>query len=221
MIRLTGLSKQFENETAIHYRDFVFEDGRSYLLLGASGCGKSTLLNLIAGILTPDTGEIVIDGRNMTRLRQTEKDMFRIQRIGYIFQDFKLIEDMTVTDNIDILRLEGVDTAGAAELLGKLGMADKRNKKIRHLSGGDKQRVAIVRALVKKPDIILGDEPTGNLNFAIGEQVIRELTEAAKGRTLIVVTHDDRLSVYFDELVDMNEMTGGGAVDAPAKGVGA
>ena len=220
MISVTGLSKRFANETAIRYRDFVFEDGRSYLLLGASGCGKSTLLNLIAGILAPDTGEIVIDGRNMTRLRQTEKDMFRIQRIGYIFQDFKLIEDMTVMDNIDILRLEGVDTAGAAELLGKLGMADKRNKKIRHLSGGEKQRVAIVRALVKKPDIILGDEPTGNLNFAIGEQVIRELTEAAKGRTLIVVTHDDRLSVYFDEIVDMNEMTGGGAVDAPAKGVG-
>ena len=219
MIRITGLSKQFENETAIHYRDFVFRDGKSYLLLGASGCGKSTLLNLIAGILAPDTGEIEIDGRPMTQLHQTQKDLFRIRKIGYIFQDFKLIEDMTVTDNIDILRLEGVNTAAAAELLRKLGMYDKRNKKIRHLSGGEKQRVAIVRALVKKPDIILADEPTGNLNFAIGEQVVRELTETAKGKTLIVVTHDDRLSAYFDEIVDMNEMTGGGVVDSPAKGV--
>ncbi len=219
MIRLTGLSKQFENETAIHFRDHVFEDGKSYLLLGASGCGKSTLLNLIAGILTPDTGEIEIDGKPMTKLHQTQKDLFRIQKIGYIFQDFKLIEDMTVMDNIDILRLEGVNTAGAAALLQKLGMYDKRSKKIRHLSGGEKQRVAIVRALVKKPDIILGDEPTGNLNFAIGEQVVRELTETARGKTLIVVSHDDRLSVYFDEIVDMNEMTGGGVYDAPAKGV--
>ena len=217
MIRLTGLSKQFENETAIHYRDYVFEDGKSYLLLGASGCGKSTLLNLIAGILTPDTGEIEIDGRNMAGLHQTQKDMFRIRNIGYIFQDFKLIEDMTVMDNIEILRLEGVNTSEAENLLRKLGMYEKRNKKIRHLSGGEKQRAAIVRALVKKPDIILADEPTGNLNFAIGEQVVRELTESAKGKTLIVVTHDDRLSVFFDEIVDMNDMTGGGVFDMPAK----
>jgi len=218
MIRLTGLSKQFENETAIHYHDCVFEDGKSYLLLGASGCGKSTLLNLIAGILTPDSGEIEIDGRNMTHIHQTQKDMFRIQKIGYIFQDFKLIEDMTIMDNIDILRLEGVDTSEAAKLLRDLGIYEKRNKKIRHLSGGEKQRVAIVRALVKKPDIILADEPTGNLNFAIGEQVVRELTQAARGKTLIVVTHDDRLAVYFDVIIDMNEMTGGGVVDAPAEG---
>ena len=219
MIRLTGLSKRFENETAINYSDFVFEDGRSYLLLGASGCGKTTLLNLISGILTPDTGEIEIDGRSMTQLNQKEKDMFRIRKIGYIFQDFKLIEDMTVMDNIDILKLEGVDTSEAPEFLEKLGMSGKRNRKIRNLSGGEKQRVAIVRALVKRPDIILGDEPTGNLNFAIGEQVIKELTEAATGRTLIVVSHDDRLSVYFDEIVDMNEMTGGGLFDMPAEEV--
>lgn len=219
MIKITGLSKQFANETAIHYQDYTFEDGKSYLLLGASGCGKSTLLNLIAGILSPDTGKIEIDGQDMTALHQTQKDKFRIEKIGYIFQDFKLIEDMTVMDNIDILRLEGVNTAKAGDLLRDLGMYEKRNKKIRHLSGGEKQRAAIVRALVKKPEIILGDEPTGNLNFAIGEQVVRELTETAKGKTLIVVTHDDRLSSYFDQIVDMNEMTGGGLVDAPAKGM--
>jgi putative ABC transport system ATP-binding protein len=217
MITLTGLKKQFENETAISYRDFVFEDGRSYLLLGASGCGKSTLLNLIAGVLSPTEGDIVIDGVSMPGLSQTKKDMFRIRNIGYIFQDFKLIEDMTVSDNIDILKLEGVDTSGAGELLGKLGMYGKRNRKVRHLSGGEKQRVAIVRALVKKPDIILADEPTGNLNFAIGEQVVRELAETARGKTLIVVSHDDRLAKYFDETVDMNGMTGGGVVDSPAK----
>ncbi len=218
MIRLTGLSKQFENETAIHYHDFVFEDGRSYLLLGASGCGKSTLLNLIAGILTPDTGKIEIDGRDMTVLRQSQKDLFRIRSIGYIFQDFKLIEEMTVADNIEILRLENVDTSAAADLLRRLGIYDKRNKKVRCLSGGEKQRVAIVRALVKKPDIILGDEPTGNLNFAIGEKVVRELTETAMGKTLIVVSHDERLAPCFDETVDMNIMTGG-VIDAGAKGV--
>ena len=85
----------------------------------------------------------------------------------------------------------------------------KKNAKIKHLSGGQKQRVAIARALVKKPDIILADEPTGNLNFSIGEQVIKELVAVSKGKTLIAVTHDDRLAKYFDEVIDMNEMTAG------------
>ena len=214
MIECKGLSKSFKNETAIDYADLRFEDNASYMLLGASGCGKSTLLNMIAGILSPDRGSIVIDGREMNRLSQKEKDRFRIAKIGYIFQDFKLIPDMTVLDNIDILRLEGIDTTGAQELLDCLGMGMKKHRRVRNLSGGERQRVAIVRALVKRPPIILADEPTGNLNFAIGEQVIRELTRAAKGKTLIAVTHDDRLAPYFDHVIDMNAVTSG-MYDAP------
>ena len=94
-------------------------------------------------------------------------------------------------------------------LLDQLGILEKKNAKVKHLSGGQKQRVAIARALVKKPDIILADEPTGNLNFAIGEQVIQKLIEVSKGKTLIAVTHDDRLAKYFDEVIDMNAMTSG------------
>ena len=177
MIEIQSLGKQFQNETQITYRDITFETGRSYMLLGASGCGKSTLLNMIAGVLSPTTGTIRIDGKDMTAASQKEKDRFRIEKIGYIFQDFKLI--------------------------------NKKNAKIKHLSGGQKQRVAIARALVKKPDIILADEPTGNLNFAIGEQVIQQLVSVSKGKTLIAVTHDDRLAKYFDQVIDMNEMTSG------------
>ena len=209
MIECKQLSKTFQNETAIDYSDMTFEDGTSYILLGASGCGKTTLLNLIAGILTPDRGTVLIDGLDMGALSQKEKDRFRIQKIGYIFQDFKLIPDMTVRDNIDILHLEGIDTSGADTLLSRLGMKQKKNQKVRHLSGGERQRVAIVRALVKKPPIILADEPTGNLNFAIGEQVIRELTESSRGKTLIAVSHDERLTPYFDHVIDMNAVTGG------------
>lgn len=209
MIQIYNLSKQFQNETAIDYQNMVFESGKSYMLLGASGCGKSTLLNIIAGVLAPTTGSVLIDGVNMTEKTQTEKDKFRIQKIGYIFQDFKLIEDMTVMDNINILKLEGVDTSIAPALLETLGIAEKKNQRVKHLSGGQKQRVAIARALVKKPDIILADEPTGNLNFAIGEQVIRQLVEVAKGKTLIAVTHDDRLAQYFDAVIDMNAVTSG------------
>ena len=103
MIYTKSLTKQFQNETAIDYRDIVFEDGKSYMFLGASGCGKSTLLNMIAGILSPTSGEIFIDDEPMSKKSQKEKDKFRIAKIGYIFQDFKLITDMTVIDNINIL----------------------------------------------------------------------------------------------------------------------
>ena len=209
MIEIKGLGKQFQNETQISYRDITFETGRSYMLLGASGCGKSTLLNMIAGVLSPTVGTIQIDGKDMTAASQKEKDKFRIEKIGYIFQDFKLINEMTVADNIGILRLERIDISGMDEILTALDISEKKNAKIKHLSGGQKQRVAIARALVKKPDIILADEPTGNLNFAIGEQVIKELVEVSKGKTLIAVTHDDRLAKYFDEVIDMNEMTSG------------
>ena len=209
MIKTTNLSKHFQNETAIDYRDLVFEDGKSYMLLGASGCGKSTLLNMIAGILSPESGFIEINGEEMSSKPQKEKDKFRINKIGYIFQDFKLIPEMTVIDNINILKLERVDTSAADEVLESLGILDKKNKKVKHLSGGERQRVAIARAIVKKPDIILADEPTGNLNFAIGEAVIKQLIEISKGKTLIAVTHDERLGKYFDFTIDMNEVTGG------------
>ena len=209
MITVKNLSKKFKNETAIDYKDMVFESGKSYILLGASGCGKSTLLNMIAGILSPEKGEIIIDGVDMTKASQKEKDLFRIKKIGYIFQDFKLILEMSVIDNINILKLEGVDTSKADAVLKTLDMLERKNKKVKQLSGGQKQRVAIARAIVKSPDIILADEPTGNLNFSIGEAVIKELTEIAKGKTLIAVAHDDRLCKYFDYVIDMNEMTGG------------
>ena len=209
MIEIKNLGKQFQNETEIEYHDMTFETGRCYMLLGASGCGKSTLLNIIAGVLSPTRGSVIIDGIEMSAAAQKVRDKFRIEKIGYIFQDFKLINDMTVADNIGILRLEGIDISGMDDMLRALDIYEKKNAKIKHLSGGQKQRVAIARALVKQPDIILADEPTGNLNFAIGEQVIQKLIEVAKGKTLIAVSHDDRLAKYFDQVIDMNEMTAG------------
>ena len=209
MIATKDLSVSFSEGEGISYRDLVFEEGRSYVLLGASGCGKSTLLNMLAGIISPSTGTIHIGAREMTSVAQREKDAFRIAHIGYIFQDFKLIEDMTVEDNISILRLEKVDISHMDELLDELGILKLKKRKVARLSGGEKQRVAIARALVKQPDIILADEPTGNLNYTIGRKIMEELIKASKGRTLICVTHDDRLAELFDEVLDMNEITGG------------
>ena len=136
MICIKNLSKHFKNETAIDYKDMTFEDGKSYMLLGASGCGKSTLLNMIAGILSPEGGSIEVNNVDITTLSQKERDKLRIEKIGYIFQDFKLITDMSVIDNINILRLEGVNTEGADKILEALDILDKKNKKVKHLSGG-------------------------------------------------------------------------------------
>ena len=204
MIKTKDLLMRFSDDTAIRYADLCFKEGRTYALLGASGCGKSTLLNLLAGILTPADGAVEIDGQDAARWTQAQKDAFRIRRIGTIFQDFKLLEDMTVADNINLLRLEGVDTAGMDALLDRLGILRLKKRRIRRLSGGEKQRVAVARALIKRPSIILADEPTGSLNFETGEAVVAQLIENAGGGTLIAVTHDDRLAPRFDEVIDMN-----------------
>jgi len=204
MITTRNLRMDFSDGSAICYEDLRFEDRQSYALLGASGCGKTTLLNLLAGILTPGAGSVEIDGRDLTRLSQRERDAFRIKRIGYIFQDFKLLEEMTVADNINLLRLEGVDTSGMDALLERLGILRLKNRRVRRLSGGEKQRVAIARALIKRPALILADEPTGNLNFETGERVVAQLIENAGGGTLIAVTHDERLAPRFDRVLDMN-----------------
>ena len=204
MIATRDLSVRFADGSGLRYADTRFETGRSYALLGASGCGKTTLLNLIAGIMTPAAGTIEIDGRAVTGLSQRERDRIRIRDIGFIFQDFKLLEAMTVQDNINVLRLEGVDTSGMDALLERLGILRLKKRRVNRLSGGEKQRVAIARALIKKPSIILADEPTGNLNYDTGVEVVKTLLENAGGGTLIAVTHDDRLAPRFDERFDMN-----------------
>ncbi len=206
MIEIQNLSRRFDGETHIHYKNLTFPSGSSCALLGASGCGKSTLLNMIAGVLAPTEGTILIDDKDVTSLSQREKDRFRIANIGYIYQDFKLIEEMNVEDNIRILEMERVDTSTMADTLDRLGILHLRRRRVSRLSGGEKQRVAIARAIVKKPSIILADEPTGNLNFEIGLEVVKLLLEVSRGKTLVAVTHNDRLKPYFDQWIDMNEI---------------
>ena len=204
MIQTRNLLARFSEGAAIRYADLNFEAVASYVLLGASGCGKSTLLNLIAGVLTPSEGTVTVGGETVSAWPQRRRDAFRIREVGYIYQDFKLMEGMTVQDNIDILRMEGVDTTGKDALLDRLGILSLKKRRVRSLSGGEKQRVAIARALIKQPNIILADEPTGNLNYEIGRAVMQQLIENMGGGTLIAVTHDDRLAPMFDHTLDMN-----------------
>ena len=204
MITTENLSVSFSDGTGIRYADLQFEQGRSYALLGASGCGKSTLLNMLAGVLTPSTGKVKVDGECISEWPQRRRDAFRIRQVGYIYQDFKLIDGMSVQDNIDILRMEGINTDGKDALLDRLGILSLKKRRVRSLSGGERQRVAIARALIKRPAIILADEPTGNLNYETGYEVMRQLIQNTGNGTLIAVTHDDRLAPMFDCVLNMN-----------------
>lgn len=208
MIKINNLSKKFDEECNIKIKDVVFNDKTSYVLLGPSGCGKSTLLNMITGVVTPTTGTIMVDDVEVTKLTQVEKDEYRLKNIGYIFQDFKLIEDMTVEDNLNLLKIGKINCLPIDEVLDSVGIKNKRKSKIKHLSGGERQRVAIARALIKEPRIIIADEPTGNLNIENGKKVVELLINASKkfSNTMIVVTHDDRLVPYFDQSLHFEDM---------------
>lgn len=208
MIKINNLSKKFDEDSNIVIKDMEFKDKTSYVLLGPSGCGKSTLLNMITGVITPTTGTVIVDDVEITKLGQQERDSYRLKNIGYIFQDFKLIEDMTVEDNLNLLKIGNVHCLPIDNVLESVGIKNKRKSKIKHLSGGERQRVAIARALIKEPKIIIADEPTGNLNFENGKNVIELLIKASKkfSNTMIVVTHDDRLVPYFDESLHFENM---------------
>ena len=129
MIQVKNVKKDFNQDTKIHMKDINFENGKSYAILGVSGSGKTTLLNMIAGIVTPTEGQVFVDDIEITKLTQKEKDNFRLKNIGYIFQDFKLIEDMTVEDNLSILQIEEVNCIEIDNILKQVGLENKKKEK--------------------------------------------------------------------------------------------
>lgn len=208
MIKVKGFKQDFGNETKIYLKDLEFKAGKSYAILGVSGGGKTTLLNAIAGIRKPTEGHIIINDTDITNLSEKEKDKFRLENIGYIFQDFKLIEEMTVQDNLELLKIGKVKCKSIDEVLKDVDLLNKKKEKIKNLSGGEKQRVAIARALMKKPKIILADEPTGSLNYEKGIQIMELLKESHKKskQVMIYVTHDDRMAKYADEIIHFEDL---------------
>ena len=215
MIKIQNVRKKFNEDTKIRLKNMVFEDGKSYAILGVSGSGKTTLLNMIAGIINPTDGKIIVDNVEITKLTQKEKDKFRLKNIGYIFQDFKLIEDMTVEDNLNLLKIEKIDCVDIDNILEQVGLKNKRKMKVKKLSGGEKQRVAIARALMKSPKIILADEPTGSLNYEKGLEIMELLHKFHKKskHVMIYVTHDDRMAKYADKIIHFEDVLEKGGVE--------
>ena len=213
LLRASSLSKTYIGDgvvvPAVRGADLQLEHGEFVAITGPSGSGKSTLLHMLGGLERPTTGEIWLNGERVDKFSQARWAILRRRHIGFVFQFFNLVSNMTVADNVELAAL----MAGASrkhakarriELLGDLGLATKADAAPARLSGGEQQRVALARAMVNRPLLLLADEPTGNLDSAGAMAVLRLLDRAhADGQSILLVTHDLRVASAADRVVSL------------------
>jgi len=221
MIEIDALEFAYpEAEFFLRIPEFAVQSQEKVAVIGPSGSGKTTLLNLVAGILVPRQGRVHCAGTEVSALGDDARRDFRISTIGFVFQDFELLDYLNVLDNIlhpyritRALRLTATVRARAVDLAGQMGIGDKLGRGVGHLSQGEKQRVAICRALLPGPRLILADEATGNLDPRNKGHILELLFEsvAAHDATLLAVTHDHELLPQFDRVIDFNDFRAGSA----------
>lgn len=200
--------------------DFTVSEQEFVAIIGKSGSGKSTLLHMLGGLDTPTKGEVIVDGRRLGGMNREQLAIFRRRKVGFIFQNYNLVQDMNVYENIVLpIELDGmhVDDGFVAELLDVLKLTEKRQMLPGTLSGGQQQRVAIARAIASKPAIILADEPTGNLDTQSSHDVMGLLKMAAKQyqQTIVLITHDHDIAQLADRIVRIEDgrlVKGGGRI---------
>ena len=216
MLAVRHLSRSFREGTRVHRvlddAELTADAGSAVAIMGRSGSGKSTLLNLLAGIDEPDAGSIEIGGRELTRLKEPERTLFRRRHVGFVYQFFNLIPTLDAGENVRLaLELNGVRGAEARrrgdEMLARVGLGDRAGSAVDALSGGEQQRVAIARALVHEPALVLADEPTGNLDEATAAEIAPLLRSLVRthGATLVIVTHDLELARSVDRVLELRD----------------
>ena len=215
MIEVTDVRKAFRNGDrqveALRGLSCRIDRGRCAFIVGPSGSGKSTLLYLLGALDRPTSGKIVVEGRDLTTMTETEQNAYRRDQIGFIFQAFNLIGNLTAVENVLVPFLPRGITAElklkAVELLTAVGLGDRLDHRPNQLSGGEQQRVAIARALVKDPILLLADEPTGELDSRAGDEIYRILRrmQAERDTTLVVVTHDRRFITPDDLVLEIQD----------------
>jgi len=215
MIQLTRVSKSYGDRgtvRALLNLSLTVEQGERVAVMGPSGSGKSTLLNLICGLDEPTSGSIRLEGVELAELTDDQRTRLRREKIGMIFQTFNLLPTLTALENAALpLRLQGVakrETDERAQaMLERVGLKDRAHHRPDELSGGERQRVAIARALVFRPPILLGDEPTGNLDSATGEEILRLLDDlhGEYNNTILLVTHNDLAAAFCDRVLTLRD----------------
>ncbi len=215
VVQARGLRKDYGSGDglvrALDMIDLDVNPGEAVAVMGPSGCGKSTLLHLIGGLDRPSAGQLSVAGRRVDELSERALAYLRRDEIGFVFQTFQLMDELTAQENVELPALvagypPNEARARATALLEQVGLADRARHLPSMLSGGQRQRVAIARALVNDPGIVLADEPTGNLDSASAFDVLSLLSELhAKGLTLVIVTHDERIATAADRLISMRD----------------
>lgn len=217
MIKLSNIEKVYQTSNietlALNNINIDIKKGEFVSIMGPSGCGKSTLLNIMGLLDEPSNGTIAIDNKPVEKFTDKDLAYLRNQKIGFIFQSFHLINDLSILDNVEIPLLYRASTnksrrEAAKEALEKVGLSNRMKHFPNQLSGGQKQRVAIARAIVGNPEIILADEPTGNLDSAMGNEILNILLQLnAAGSTIVMVTHDENMAKKTHRLIRLFDGT--------------
>lgn len=213
MIRIENLTKIFRTEeietVALNGVSLEVKDGEFVAIMGPSGCGKSTLLNILGLLDNPNEGEYWLGEEEVSKLKEKDRTQYRKGRIGFVFQSFNLIEELTVEENIELqLKYLGVSKAErkqrTLDILRKVNLSHRAKHYPQQLSGGQQQRVAIARAVVGNPQLILADEPTGNLDSKNGKEVMELLSQLnSEGSTIVMVTHSQHDATYAKRIINM------------------
>jgi putative ABC transport system ATP-binding protein len=209
MISVRGLAHRYGSSEVLRVAAWKVAQGERWLVLGPSGCGKTTLLHLVAGLIRPTEGELEVAGENLRKLDGVRLDRWRGATVGIVLQALHLLRHLSVRDNLRLaqyLAHAPQDDARIAETLGALGVADKAARRAAELSEGERQRVAVARAVVNRPKLLLADEPTANLDDRAAAQAVELLLEQAErhGATLVVATHDSRVKQSFAKRLDLS-----------------
>jgi ABC-type lipoprotein export system ATPase subunit len=225
LLKIRGLKKTYAapdggRHAIVDVPDFSLDARIQMALAGESGSGKTTFLNLIAGILKPDAGEILVAGADMAALAESKRDRLRAEKIGYIFQTFNLLQGYSCLENV-LLGMTfgaGVDRPFAECLLKRVGLGDRLHHRPRQLSTGQQQRVAVARALANKPKLVLADEPTGNLDHRNARDSLALIREACRenNAALLLVSHDHEVLAQFDRVQQLDHLNRAAQADASA-----
>ena len=201
---VSKIYKSGEHEIrALDKMSFSIEKGELCVIVGPSGAGKTTLLNILGGMDTATSGTVTLDGREISALGERELTNFRRTDVGFVFQFYNLVQNLTALENVELASEICKDSLDAATVLGEVGLADRTDNVPAHLSGGEQQRVSIARAIAKNPKIILCDEPTGALDYNTGKSVLKLLQDTCRstGKTVVIITHNSALTQIADRVI--------------------